>query len=92
MQTVISSMIEHKDGTLLPCSIPTMFRIFAQYKKDQEIEWPVNGRPPIISNSALLNAVRNFELDENRAVSKVDMNLMLKNAKVEVAREKVTLP
>ena len=57
-------------------------------KKDLKIEWPVKGRPPIILNSALINAVRNFESDENQAVSKADMNSILKNAKVEVAREK----
>ena len=85
---VITSMFDYKNGALIPCSVSSMFRIFNAYKKNPKIEWPVKGRPPILSTSAFISAVDNFELDQNRAVGKADMNLILKNAKVEVARKK----
>ena len=34
LRTVVSSIIEHKNGDLLKYSVPTMFCTFPQYKKD----------------------------------------------------------
>ena len=34
---IITSVIEYKNGALIPCSVPTMIRIFSQYKKDPKM-------------------------------------------------------
>ena len=75
---IITSMIEYKNVALIPCSAPTMFRIFSQYKKDPKTEWPVKGRLPIYSNSVFISAIEIFESDENQAVGNADMNTLLK--------------
>lgn len=48
---IICAMKDYKDGSLIPCSLPTMYRILKKFETNQNIEWPTKGRPPILSNS-----------------------------------------
>ena len=80
-------MVLFRAGPLIPCSRPSMFRIFSKFKDNPDIRWPVKGRPPILSSCAFMKAVTCFEKDEGRAVGKTDMNAILKEAKVDVAKK-----
>ena len=51
------------------------------------MKWPVKGRPPIISNDSFMKAVNAFEQDEGRAVGSKDMDKVLKDAKIFIAKE-----
>ena len=85
---VICAMKDYKDGSLIPCSLPTIYRILKKFETNPKIEWPVKGRPPVLSNRNFIDTIHTFEKDESRAVSKEDINEILKNAKVTVAEKK----
>ena len=88
LRKIITDMLCYKEGSLIPCSLSSMFRIFKKFKKDPSIQWPVIGRPPILTSEGFMSSVRNFEKDEGRAVGKKDMNQILNGAKVDSAKQR----
>ena len=87
---VIGSMLKYKHVSLIPCSLPTMCRIFTSSNDNPNVTWHVKGRPPLLSNETLMAAVGEFKRDVGRAVGSDDMKVILKDAKKYVAELKGT--
>ena len=94
IRKVVDAMIQYRPNKsddpkpLIPCKRSQMFSILKKYREDPDVVWPRMGRQPILDNASFMARVYKFEADENRAVSKTDMNKILKDAKEEVARNK----
>ena len=94
MSKVVAAMLNYTVShggpvtPLLPFDRSAMFRIYAKYKKDPDVEWIKRGVKPILTNNQFLEKVHLFEKDIGRAVGKDDIKGILKDAKVEVAKKK----
>ena len=79
----VNSMINYRVNPhselspLIPVSRSSMFHILSKYRKDPDVDWPVIGQPPILSNQGFIDSVFSFEKDKGRAVGKKDFKSIL---------------